>query len=73
MYKPKSKRIDRYQYHYSDPVLQEVTLDYFNKLEDIAENNPDISFDNNIKLYIEKTLYLVVHNPKFLLRKLMRK
>ena len=73
MYKPKSKRIDRYKYQYSDSVLQEATLDYFKKLEDIAENNPDISFDNNIKLYIEKTLYLVVHNPKFLLRKLMRK
>jgi len=73
MFHPKKKRIDKYPYKYSDPVLQEVLLDYFDRLEDIAFNHKELSFDNNIRLYIEKILYLVIHNPKFLLRKLIRK
>ncbi len=67
------KRKKNYKYEYSDLSLQELLFEYEIKLEDIVSNNDDISFDNTIKLKIEKLLYLVFHNPSFIIKKITKK
>ncbi len=67
------KRDNTINYVYSDLSLQELLFEYECKLEDIVSKNDDISFDNTLKLKIEKLLYLVCHNPSFIIKKITKK
>ena len=71
MYQVDNKRINNYEYDFSDLALQELVYNYCEKLFELMKNN-HIEIKESIILKIDKLLYFIKNNPDFIKNKIKR-